>query len=146
MEGFAIAGFLGTLVGTLIVTGLLTRTFNYLAQKKTTPRKAALIAFVASTVVTFLITRLTMWIITSVPCLILWLIIDYTRARKYDTEDPVRHSFKAEKAEPSIKSPNIFACTCCGAEYNSKDYRDDANEWLCAKCSKPLNKQKIAVG
>jgi len=58
----------------------------------------------------------------------------------YWKAEKVHHRFKEEASAPKIQSLKIFACPHCGAEYNPKDYRQDASEWLCAQCRKALPK------
>ena len=48
---------------------------------------------------------------------------------------------KGETAGQAITElPNIPKCPNCGAEYNPKDYREDALEWFCLQCKKTLPK------
>jgi len=121
-----VGGFLGGLIGALLITFILTRLTNYIAQKKANPEKAALIAFYVVAVVSFLIISFTMgigkWLIIYFPCLILWLIIDLRRTRT----NRIRREFK---------------CIHCGTEYNPEDYRNDALEWFCPHCGKPLQEE-----
>ena len=42
-----------------------------------------------------------------------------------------------QKETESSKGP---VCPHCGASYNPADYRQDAPEWLCSQCRKPLPK------
>jgi hypothetical protein len=47
----------------------------------------------------------------------------------------------SKKIDQAIEKANILACTNCGTEFNSKDYRIDAQEWLCSSCLAPLHKK-----
>ena len=49
--------------------------------------------------------------------------------------------FRAENIKPQIELPKILACPHCGAEYNVKDYRQDAPEWHCPQCNEALPKR-----
>ena len=133
------------LVGALIITYILTRAVNSMAKKRTNPTKAALITFFIVAAVALLLTSFTMSIgkgfIIYIPCLMLWLIIDLVRAKKTPIKDQGFYPPKGETIEPSIERPKIFACTYCGTEYNPKDYREDAPEWLCPQCAKPVPKE-----
>ncbi len=71
----------------------------------------------------------------------LWLIIDLVRAKKTFIKGQGSYSLKGKMIDPSVPRPKIFACTYCGAEYNPKDYREDAPEWICPKCAKPVPKE-----
>lgn len=134
----SVAGFLGSLLGALLITFILTRFVNSVAQEKTNPKNAALIAFFVVAGIILLITSFTMkigeGIIIYIPCLILWLIRDLRRARNNVIDD---QGFNGqEKSNGELKT---FKCTHCGQEYNPEDYRDDAPEWLCPQCFKPLS-------
>jgi hypothetical protein len=49
--------------------------------------------------------------------------------------------FKAEETKPKIAPPNILVCEHCGADYNPKDYRQDAPEWTYPQCNEILRKE-----
>jgi predicted RNA-binding Zn-ribbon protein involved in translation (DUF1610 family) len=76
-------------------------------------------------------------IIIYIPCLIFWLIIDLKRARNNLHTDQVFNG----KDRNTVES-NTFECTHCGREYNPREYRDDAPEWICPQCLKPLPKEQ----
>jgi hypothetical protein len=70
-------------------------------------------------------------------------IVDYdnnTLTLEIKRPEYAREVANLNNNSPNIMSPNL--CTYCRTKYNPKDYRDDANEWLCSRCSKPLNKLK----
>ena len=52
-----------------------------------------------------------------------------------------RQLFRQETTKPKVKPSNILACGHCGEEYNANDYRQDAPEWFCKGCGKPLPKK-----
>lgn len=43
-----------------------------------------------------------------------------------------------ETIDQAFGKKNIVTCPNCGAEFNPKDYRIDAQEWLCSSCLKPF--------
>jgi hypothetical protein len=45
-----------------------------------------------------------------------------------------------ETMDQAIDKKNIFTCPNCDAGFDPKDYRIDAQEWLCSSCLKPLSK------
>lgn len=140
----SIGYFLGGFFGALFITYILTRSVNFVAQKKTNPKNAALIAFFVAAGITLLTTSLTMGIgkgiIIYFPCLIFWLIIDLRRVRKNLMAD---QDFNGK--EKNIEELKTFRCTHCGQEFSPEDYRDDAPEWLCSQCLKPLPKEQAII-
>jgi hypothetical protein len=48
--------------------------------------------------------------------------------------------FRGETTKAIIEPPKALTCIYCGAEYNLNDYRQDAPEWFCPQCAKPLPK------
>lgn len=136
----SIGGFLGGLLGALLITFILTRLVNSMAKKKTNPKDAALIAFFVVAFASLLITSFTMGIgkgiIIFIPCLIFWLIIDLRRARNNLINDQ-----GVNGKDRITEGSKTFKCTHCEREYSPKDYRDDAHEWFCPQCSKPLPKE-----
>jgi hypothetical protein len=132
------------LIGALLITYILTRAVNSIAKKRTNPAKAALITFLVVATVALGVTSLTVGVgkglIMYIPCLLLWLIVDVVRAKKVSVRDQGISSFKGEANKPRHERPKIPACKHCGAEYDPKDYRQDALEWLCPHCRKALTK------
>jgi hypothetical protein len=51
--------------------------------------------------------------------------------------------FKEEDTKGELESPDMLTCDDCGAEYNPKDYSQDAPEWICPQCTKVLPKSNI---
>ncbi len=64
--------------------------------------------------------------------LLVWYLIQSNRAVYW---------FKEKSKEPRFETPKILACPHCGAEYNVKDYRQDASEWHCPQCAEVLAKE-----
>jgi hypothetical protein len=72
-----------------------------------------------------------------IPVLIFWLIIDLRRARNNLITDQDFNGKDRKTGESET-----YKCIHCGQEYSPKDYRDDAPEWLCPQCLKPLPRNK----
>jgi len=140
----SVGAFLGGLFGALLITFILTRSVICVAKKKSNPKNAALIAFFVAAGITLLMTSLTMGIgkgiIIYTPCLIFWLIIDLRRARNNLITD---QDFNGK--DRNTGESKTLKCTHCGQEYSPKDYRDDAPEWVCPQCLKPLPKDQAII-
>jgi uncharacterized protein YacL len=79
---------------------------------------------------------------------ILFVVINWHRIRSFDPKKDTSKmlgmtviDFKEKDTKAKAESPKILACKYCGAEYSPKDYSQDAPEWLCPQCAKPLPKE-----
>lgn len=79
---------------------------------------------------------------------ILFMVIKWNRIKSFDPKrDTIEMfgvtviDFKEEGTKTKAESPKMVACSHCGAEYNPKDYRQEAPEWLCPQCAKALPKE-----
>lgn len=88
----------------------------------------ALILFLAEKIYTFGIQGKSLGIAP----LLAWYLFQANRAVYWS---------KGKSTKPIVESPKILACTHCGAEYNPKDYRQDAPEWHCPQCAEVLPKE-----
>jgi uncharacterized membrane protein YbaN (DUF454 family) len=80
--------------------------------------------------------------------IILFMVINWNRIKSFDPKRDTSKmfgmtiiDFKEEGPKAKAESPKILACSHCGAEYSPKDYRQEAPEWLCPQCAKPLPKE-----
>ena len=78
---------------------------------------------------------------------ILFMVISWKRIKSFDPERDTSKmlgmtiiDFKEEGPKAKAESPKIPACGHCGTQYSPKDYRQEASEWLCPQCGKPLPK------
>lgn len=79
---------------------------------------------------------------------ILFMVIEWNRIKSFDPKRDTSKmfgmtviDFKEEGTMAKAESPKMVACSHCGAEYNPKDYRQEAPEWLCSQCAKALPKE-----
>ena len=79
---------------------------------------------------------------------ILFMVINWNRIKRFDPKRDTSKmfgmtiiDFKEEGPKAKTESQKILSCSHCGAEYSPKDYRQEAPDWLCPQCAKPLPKE-----